>query len=110
MNKDEFLKAINNLKYKKDGYRDYSVNYEKEQGFEECKKQVIELIPDLDVQGMTPQTFEFFRQAMKDLEENYNNMFALQKELQIKNQQYIEVQRAFSSYLETKNADQKVEE
>lgn len=110
MNKDEFLKAVNNLKYKKDGYRDYSVNYDKEHGFEEYKKQVLELIPDLDVQGMTPQTFKFFRQAMKDLEENYNNMFALQKELQIKNQQLIEMQNIMVKEYEEKIKEKQTNE
>lgn len=105
MNKDEFLKKVNDLDY----YNHHSYtggNDSERRGFEECKREVLKLIPELDIQGMNPKSFELFSQAMKDLSDNYNNMFALQKELQIKNQQYIELQNIMVKEYKRKQKEQ----
>ena len=91
MNKDEFLKRVNDLRYSR-GYCESS-SWEKEQGFKDCKEKVLALIPELDIEGMTPNTFELFRNAMTDLTNNYQQLFQLQKELQIAQQTIIDLQR-----------------
>lgn len=90
MTKDELFKAVNNL-----NCNDYtsSSSWEKRAGFDSCKEQVLKLIIELDVEGMSPRTFELFRNAMNDLTNNYKELFELQKELQLAQQEILSLQK-----------------
>lgn len=91
MNKDEFYKKVYELSYSTSYYDNNS--YDKKKGFEECKEKVLKLITELDIEGMTPATFELFRNAMNDLTNVYQEMFRLQKELQEANRVIIDLQK-----------------
>lgn len=90
MNKDEFFKVVNGLSYSR-GYSD-SGAWEKERGFNDCKEKVLKLIPELDIDGMSPDSFALFRNAMNDLTNLYREMFQLQKQLQDANKVIIDLQ------------------
>lgn len=90
MNKDEFLKAVNDLSYSR-GYASSS-EWDRERGFNDCREKVLKLIPELDIDGMSPDSFALFRSAMNDLTNLYREMFQLQKQLQDANQVIIDLQ------------------
>lgn len=100
MNKDEFFKKVNDLSYS--GYSWQSSDYEKKQGFDDCKKRVLQLIPELDIEGMSPDTFALFRNTMNDLTNNYQQLFQLQKELQLAQQTIIDLQHQLTHKHEDK--------
>ena len=100
MNKDEFLKKVNDLSYDKSHWQ--SSDYEARQGFNYCKEKVLQLILELDIEGMTPATFELFRNAMNDLTSVYQEMFRLQKELQEANRVIIDLQSQLTHQHEDK--------
>lgn len=90
MNKDDFFKAVNDLSLSR-GYAS-SNEWDKERGFKECKEKVLKLIPELDIEGMSPDSFALFRNAMNDLTNLYREMFQLQKQLQDANKVIIDLQ------------------
>lgn len=102
MNKEEFMKAVSNLRYN----CNYGSSYDRSVGFDECKKQVMSLITELDIDGMSPRTFELFRNAMNDLTNNYEEMFELQKELQQARQEILFLQKQLIDNYE-RNKDDK---
>lgn len=88
MNKDEFLRAVSNLTCS-----GYNTSWEKESGFKDCKEKVLRLVAELDIEGMSPRTFELFRNTMNDLTSNYEQLFELQKELQQAKQEILYLQQ-----------------
>lgn len=79
MNKKEFLENLYALKYQGSySERDY---YDKERGFEECKRKVTQLAESLDEQGLTFEAYNLFRQQTNDISAVYNELFRVQKEL-----------------------------
>lgn len=100
MNKDEFFKKVNDLSYNE--YNWQSSDYEKRQGFDDCKKRVLQLITELDIEGMSPDTFALFRNAMNDLTHLYQEMFQLQRELQDANRVIIDLQNQLTHQHEDK--------
>ena len=70
MTKDEFLKKVTNLRI------GGSYNYERSAGFDDCKKQVIEMIAELDIEGLTPETFNMFRETMEAMANRYQALAA----------------------------------
>lgn len=75
MTKDEFLKKVTNLRI------GGSYNYERSAGFDDCKKQVIEMIAELDIEGLTPETFNMFRETMEAMANRYQELFKLQQQI-----------------------------
>ena len=75
MNKHELWKSIQSLDYKG------SYNYEKENGFKQCKDKVLELIGQLDEQGLTFEAYNLFRQQTNDITAVYTELFKVQNEL-----------------------------
>lgn len=100
MNKDEFLKKVNDLSYDKSHWQ--SSDYEAREGFNYCKEKVLKLIPELDIEGMSPDTFALFRNVMNDLTSVYNDMFQLQRELQEANRVIIDLQSQLTPQHEDK--------
>lgn len=90
MNKDEFYKKIIELDYSKGYYETNS--FERRDGFNKCKEIVLSYVSQLDIEGMSPDTFELFRKAMNDLTNLYREMFQLQNELQVANRTIIDLQ------------------
>lgn len=85
MNKIEFVNAVMELKFNKSDFDDWSKAYEKEKGFDDCKEKVLKLAQDLDVEGLTIQSFELFRKTLTDMTALYSELFLLQRELFDKN-------------------------
>ena len=77
MNKEEFLSKINNLRVGSF----YGDKYDIQKGFDDCKNKVIELIPELDVEGLNPKAFELFRNALNDMTNLYSQLFVLQSQI-----------------------------
>lgn len=79
MNKKEFLEKLYALKYQGSySERDY---YDKERGFEECKRKVTQLAETLDEQGLTFEAYNLFRQQTNDISAVYNELFRVQSDL-----------------------------
>lgn len=79
MNKREFLEKLYALKYQGSySDRDY---YDKERGFEECKRAVTQLAETLDEQGLTFEAYNLFRQQTNDISAVYNELYRVQSDL-----------------------------
>ena len=75
MNKDEFLKKVNDLSYDKSHWQ--SSDYEARQGFNYCKEKVLKLIPELDIEGMSPDTFQISHSLQEQLCQSYTLLWLL---------------------------------
>lgn len=95
-----FLKKVNDFSC--NGYDLQSSDYEKDKVLMIVKKRVLQLIPELDVEGMSPDTFALFRNAMNDLTNLYREMFQLQRELQDANRVIIDLQSQLTHQHEDK--------
>ena len=79
MNKKELLEKLYALKYQGSySDRDY---YDKERGYEECKRKVTQLAETLDEQGLTFEAYNLFRQQTNDISAVYNELFRVQSDL-----------------------------
>lgn len=106
MNKDEFIKKVSQLSYPTSSYS--SDKWSEEKGFSECKEMVTNLALELDIDGLSPRTFALFRDAMNDMTNCYEQLFALQRELQDKNMQVLELQREISNLYKQKGKKETV--
>lgn len=79
MNKKEFLEKLYALKYQ-GSYSDTNY-YDKERGYEECKRKVTQLAETLDEQGLTFEAYNLFRQQTNDISAVYTELFRVQSEL-----------------------------
>ena len=75
MNKSEFIVAINQTS------APYNWSWEKRDGFDECKKRIIALAGDLDEQGLTVDAFKLYKETLTEMNERYNDLFALQRQV-----------------------------
>ena len=75
MNKSEFIVAINQTS------APYNWNWEKRDGFDECKKRIVALAGDLDEQGLTVDAFKLYKETLSEMNERYNDLFALQRQV-----------------------------
>lgn len=103
MNKQEFLQAINNLKYK--GSYSETNSWEKERAFDKCKEEIIELAYQLDEQGLTIEAYNLFRQQTNDLTIVYTELFKVQNELFKVNKQLLNIETE-KQHRERLNAEQ----
>ena len=75
MNKSEFIVAINQTS------APYNWSWEKRDGFDECKKRIVALAGDLDEQGLTVDAFKLYKETLTEMNERYNDLFALQRQV-----------------------------
>lgn len=75
MNKGEFITAINQMS------APYNYDWDKKEGFNECKKRIIALANDLDEQGLTVDAFKLYKETLNEMNERYNDLFTLQRQL-----------------------------
>lgn len=75
MNKSEFIVAINQTS------APYNWNWEKRDGFDECKNRIVALAGDLDEQGLTVDAFKLYKETLTEMNERYNDLFALQRQV-----------------------------
>ncbi len=99
MNKQELWKSVQSLEYKG------SYNYEKENGFKQCKEKILELIGQLDEQGLTIEAYNLFRQQTNDLTVVYTELFKAQNELFKANKQLLNIETE-KHYCERINTEQ----
>ncbi len=99
MNKQELWKSVQSLEYKG------SYNYEKEIGFKQCKEKILELIGQLDEQGLTIEAYNLFRQQTNDLTVVYTELFKAQNELLKANKQLLNIETE-KHYCERINTEQ----
>ena len=59
----------------------YNMSYESREGFKQCKKMVLEMAQNLDIQGLSVESFKLFKDTLNDLNKTYNSLFELQREL-----------------------------
>lgn len=97
MNKQEFSQAVQNLKYKSPYGRDNN-DYYRESGFDDCKKQVLDLAYQLDEQGLTFEAYNLFRQQTNNLTAVYTELFKVQNELFNANKQLRNVEAEKQRY------------
>ena len=97
MNKREFLEKLYALKYQGSySDRDY---YDKERGYEECKRKVTQLAETLDEQGLTFEAYNLFRQQTNDISSVYTELLRVQNELFNANKQ-LAMQKAEKQHYE----------
>ncbi len=90
MTNREFEKVIKNLSYKGGGYSNW-VN--EKMGFDYCKEKVLELLPNLDIEGMLPEAFKTYQTAMDNMNNVYTQLFQIQEKLVDKNYQLLMVEQ-----------------
>ncbi len=87
MKKSEFITAINKLS------APYTYGWEKRDGFNECKNKIMELANDLDEQGLTVEAFKRYKETLNEMNERYNDLFTLQRQVFDANNSKIFVQK-----------------
>lgn len=75
MDKSEFIAKLNKLD------PPYNWEYDKKSGFRECVKSIIDIANDLDVQGLTIDAFKLYKETLTEMNERYNDLFALQRQV-----------------------------
>lgn len=79
MCKDEFLKKINELTYET-SYRSND-DYKYSTGFDKCKEKILKIALELDIDGMTPATFNNFHESFDEIARLQRENLRMQKEL-----------------------------
>ena len=87
MNKSEFLKA---LQKQTPPSRE---SWQYDSGFNAYKEFAIKLALDLDDNGMTPETYNIFRDIAKEQNCLYKDVFALQREIATRNGENLKLYR-----------------
>lgn len=87
MNKSEFLKAL------QEQTPPSRESWQYDSGFNAYKEFAIKLALDLDDNGMTPETYNIFRDIAKEQNCLYKDVFALQREIATRNRENLELYR-----------------
>lgn len=91
MNKRELIAEINKIKpslY----YSSTRNSYDIESGFSDCRSQIINLVEQLDEQGLTFEAYNMFRQQTNDMINLYKDLLDTQAELFSAKKELLEVQ------------------